>query len=98
MIDLIKKISTVFSFIAVVFGTFFFLDTRYASTDKVVALEERVTMQELRRLLREAEEEMYHYRGLARKYPDDQEIARKLADAERRVDDLRERIKNEEGA
>jgi len=96
MTDLIKKISAIFSLVAIVFGAFFFLDGRHASVQTVTALEERVTLQELRRLLMNAEEDMYHYRRLARKYPDDKDIAKKLKEAEERVEDLKERIKKRE--
>lgn len=97
MIDVVKKISAVFSLCAVLFGAFFFMDSRHASQESVVLLEERISLQELRRLLREAEEEMYHYRKLARKYPQDVEIAQKLREAEERVLELKERIRKREG-
>jgi len=94
--DIAKKISAVLGLCATLFAGFFFLDARHASVKSVAKLEKRVSLQELRRLLREAEEEMYHYRKLHRKYPDDQEIKERLEEAEERVADLKERIKKRE--
>lgn len=98
MSEIAKKLTALTSLIAVVFGCFFFLDSRHASVKDVTELSERVTLQELRRLLREAEDDMYHYRRLARKYPNDEEIKRHLRIAEERVKELKARIKERERA
>lgn len=94
--DLAKKITSILALISVVFGGFFFLEARHAPISAFQELEQRVTLQELKRLLREAEEEMYHYKKLNRKYPEDADIAQKLQEAIERVNDLKERIKNRE--
>lgn len=98
MSELAKKITALTSLIAVIFGCFFFLDARHASTYALQILEKRVTLQELRRQLREAEDDMYHYRRLVRKYPSDGELRRRLAEAEERVSNLKQRIKERENA
>lgn len=98
MLETVKKIAAIFGLVSVIFGAFFFLEARHAPMDAYVALEKRVTLQELRRLLREAEEELYHYKSLARKYPDDEEIKRKVKEAQERVDELKERIRKREEA
>lgn len=96
MESLAKKISAIAGLIVLTFSSFFFLEARHAPMSAYVALEKRVTLQELRRLLREAEEEMYHYRKLHRKYPDDEEIKEKLKEAEGKVEELKERIRRRE--
>lgn len=62
-------------------------------SQKVEKLEDRLTLNELKDLLKDALDEMYYWRKQARKYPDDIEIADKLEDAEENVKDLKERIK-----
>jgi hypothetical protein len=94
--ELAKKVTALTSLVAVIFGCFFFLDARHAPTTELKALAERVTLQELRRLLREAEDDMFHYRRLARKYPNDKDIEYQLTIAEERVADLKARIKARE--
>lgn len=75
------------------FGAFFFVDTRHAQQVDVVELQQRLDINDLYRLLRKAEEEMYHYRKLRRGYPDDETIKEKLREAEEEVRALKERIK-----
>lgn len=96
MTDLVKKITAMCGLIAIVFTAFFFLETRHAPMKSHLTLENRVNVQELRRLLREAESEMYYYRDLSRKYPNDQQIKDRLREVEERVRDLKKRIQQEE--
>jgi len=96
MNKLLKNIIALCTLGSIMFGTFFFLDARHASTESVVAIEKRLTIAELKRILREAEEDYFYYKKLNRKYPADEEIKRKLDEAAERVRDLKERIKKRE--
>lgn len=60
---------------------------------KVKALEERLTLNELKDLLKEALSDLYYWRDMARKYPDDQDVKDKLAEAEATVKEIKERIR-----
>lgn len=97
MSRLLKTIIALFSLISMTFGAFFFLDSRHAQNEDLVKLEARFTLNELYQLLRRAEDELYYYRDLNRKYPNDVQIRRRLRNAERRVQDLRDRIKRRQG-
>ena len=60
---------------------------------KLNHVEYRLSMSELQTLLQHALEDLYYWRDLSRKYPDDQEIKDKLAEAEQNVEDIKERIR-----
>lgn len=92
LIDVVKSVTAVFALISVVFGAFFFIDNRYAEQIQLFALEKRVSLNELRRQLMQAEEEAAYYRQLNRKYPDDELILEKLNRAEKRVRELEKQI------
>jgi len=90
--DMAKSITALAALVSLVFGAFFFIENRYTEKPVFYALEKRVSLNELRRQLRQAEEEAAYYRQLSRKYPDDQSIADKLEEAEKRVEELEQRI------
>jgi len=93
MNDLIKNISSLMGLIAVVFGVFFFNENRYTSVTEHVKLEQRVSLNELESLLRDALENMYFYRKLLRDAPLDEELKQKVKEAEEEVANLKEQIK-----
>ena len=100
--DQAKKITIIITLITTMAGTAWgavsFVDSRYAHSEDLIQLQERVTKAELKDLLEKALDNMYHYRGLARKYPEDKEIAEKLKEAEEEVTYLKKRIRTiEEG-
>lgn len=76
-----------------IYGVQTFFDDRYASKEEVEEVKKRLTLQELKELLKEALEEMYFWRQQARKYPDDPEIKKRLKESEENVEDIKEQIK-----
>lgn len=94
--DMAKSITALAALVSLVFGAFFFIENRYTEKPVFHALEKRVSLNELRRQLRQAEEEAAYYRQLLRKYPDDITIEEKLEEAEERVAELEEKIKEME--
>lgn len=93
MADLAKKISTLVGLIVLVFSGFFFLEARHAPMKAHAALEKRVTLQELQRQLRQAEDDAAYYRQQLRKYPADNRIRDRLTKAENRVQQLETAIR-----
>lgn len=102
MNDKLKLIASIFSLIGVVIGGFLFLDTRtHTIANSVVtpvkvqvfALDKRVKLNELKELLREAQEELLFWKRQLRKYPDDEEVKQEYDEAKERVNELKERIK-----
>ena len=76
-----------------IFGIHSYLDTTYASVAEVEKLKKRLTLTELRDLLKEGLNNLYFYRSQVRKYTDDQELQDKLNEAEDDVKDLKDQIK-----
>ncbi len=93
MNDTIKNILNVVAIITVVFSGFFFIESRYTLQQEFAELVSRVDLDELQDLLKEALEDLYYWRSMSRKYPDDLEIKKKLEEAEENVKDLKERIR-----
>lgn len=96
-----KSILTIASVIAVTFSGYFFLETRSKTIAenvvspwvvKITQLDDRLTLNELRDLLKEALDDLYYWRKMHRKYPEDEEIKRKLDESEERVKKIEERI------
>ena len=93
IVEISKQIAAVAALISIVFGGYFFIENRYTLQTAFNKLEQRVSIEELNRQLRQAEEEAAYYRKLLRKYPDDDTIKEKLKKAEKRVAELEEKIK-----
>lgn len=100
--DYAKYITAIGALVAMIYGGFSWYNSSMETTAREVVapvelrlekLEERLTLSELRALLQVALDEMYYFRKKSREYPDDVEIAEKLAEAEEEVKDLKERIK-----
>ena len=72
-------------------------DSRYAMAaeveKKIEAVENRLTLAELKQLYRTAQEEVFFYRDQVRKYPVDLDLKLKLKEAEETVTDLKKQIK-----
>lgn len=96
LVNLAKSVMVLGALISMVFGAFFFIENRYTEKPTFYALEKRVSLNELKRQLRQAEEEAAYYRQLLRKYPDDETIKDKLERAEKRVDELERKIEEME--
>lgn len=75
-----------------VYGVQSFFDDRYASKEEVQEVKKRLTLQELKNLLKEALEEMYFWRQQSRKYPEDEEIKKRLKESEEHVADIKKQI------
>jgi len=94
--DNIKAITTtiisISAALGVIWGMIGFVDGRYAHATYVQSVENRVTLNELKQLYRDALENLYFYRGQVRKYPEDVELQRRLADAEKEVKDIKAQI------
>ena len=98
-----KYIAALSTIIGIAYGAFQFQHNYVKTTaenvvapvaKQVATLERRLTKNELKDLLKEALEELYYWRGMSRKYPDDVEVKDKLKEAEENVKDIKERIKN----
>lgn len=64
---------------------------------QVTAIDKRLTLNELRDLLRLALDELYYWRAKQRQYPEDLDIQSQVRAAEARVLDIKERIKEVQG-
>lgn len=93
MNDIIKTITTLLGVVALTFSVFFFNENRYTSQNDFVNLEQRVSLNELQRLLQEALENMYFYRKMLRQDPGNEELQEKVKIAEEEVENLKELIK-----
>lgn len=93
MDNLLKNIAIIVSLVGTAFGAYFFVDGNYAEKMELAAVTQRVTLVELLRNLRDAEEEMYFYRKQHRKHPDDPDLKRKLEESEEEVKNLKDRVK-----
>lgn len=67
-----------------------------SNTARVAAVEKKLTINEIKELLRAAEAEVYYYKDLLRKYPNDVSIQRKLEQAEAEVVKYEEMLKEAE--
>jgi len=96
-----KSVLGLITVLASVGGVFYgiqhYLDTSFASTNRVEKLEERLTLQELKDLHKEALDDMLFWRKKHREYPEDTEVKDELDKAEKRVKDLEKQIKELEG-
>ena len=92
MSTMVKYLLSLAAVVSMVFSVFFFVENRYASKEDYVKLEKRLSLNELQQLLKDALENMYFYRKLARENPEDREISRKLIVAEEEVSRLKKRI------
>lgn len=96
--DTAKAISAIVAVVTLAFSGFFFIDNRYTTRPMFFELEKRVSLNELRRQLRQAEDDEAYYQRLHEKYPNDESIRQKLEKARKRVEKLEqeiERRKNE---
>lgn len=82
-----------FAFVSTIGGGMLALDGRYAKAGEHITLENRVSLNELQDQLRAAFDEYYFQKKQLRKYPDDEELIEKVAEAKQHVDDLKETIK-----
>lgn len=98
-----KYLAAISTIVGIAYGAFQFQHNYVKTTAETVVapvtkklsnLERRLTKNELNDLLKEALEELYYWRGMSRKYPDDQEVKDKLREAEENVEDIKERIQN----
>lgn len=94
--DTAKAISAIVAVIMLAFSGFFFFENRYTSQPMFYALEKRVSLNELRRQLRQAEEDEAHYDRLLRKYPGDEKIEKKLEKVQKRIEKLEKQIEKRE--
>lgn len=94
--DLVKSITALVALITLTFSGFFFLEKRYTQKPTFLALEKRVSLNELRRQLRQAEDDEAYYERLLEKYPGDQDIKRKLKKARQRIEKLEREIEKRE--
>ena len=96
-----KNVLGLITALAAVGGVFYgiqtYLDTAYASTDRVEKIEKRLSLQELKELHKEALDDLFFWRKKNRTYPDDQEIKEELDKSEKRVKELEKEIKEIEG-
>ena len=90
--NMAKSITAVFALISITFAGFFFIENRYTHQPEFLSLQKRVSINELQRQLRQAEEEAAYYRRLLRDYPNDERIKEKLRQAEKRVERLEREI------
>lgn len=99
-----KAIAAIVGVVSICFGVYFYIDNTYVAkldfervaTDfsgNISQVNLRVTLNELKQLLREAESDMYFYRKQLRAHPGDEGIAHRLKGAEEEVRNLKERIK-----
>lgn len=91
-----KSIMAMGTVIGLFFGGYTYVDGKYVNKTEFKRLESRVSLNELRRQLRVAQEEAAYYRQLHRKYPEDEEIKQSLDEAEERVKELKAEIKERE--
>lgn len=93
----VRNVALLVTALAGAVGTFFglqtYLDTTYASTESVVKLEKRLSLQELKDLQKEALEELYFWRKQGRKNPNDLEVKTRLIEAEEYVEDIKKQIR-----
>jgi len=94
-----SKLSTIalmFSLIATICSGLFYFDFRYALASDHIALEQRVSYNEINYLYRMALEEYHFYKQQSTKYPHDQDIQLKLEQATSELEMLkkeREKLK-----
>lgn len=91
--SILLVIITIFGITGSIATGYGFLDSRFAHAEDVEKLEKRVTLAELKTSLRTALEEYYFLKQQQRKYPEDVELAERVTEAKKIVDDLREQIK-----
>ena len=91
--ELLKLIMALVGIILLSVSGFFFVENRYTLHTDHVQWAQRVSVNELEDQLEKAREELYYWRKMARKYPDDQEVLKKLKEAEEHVEDLKEKVK-----
>lgn len=100
--DKIKLIGGIFGLVGAVISGFLFLDSRShkIATEtvapvvlKLSALDKRMTLNELKDLLRQAQEELLFWKKQQRKYPNDEDVKEELKKAEEHVKEIKERIK-----
>ena len=94
--DTAKAISSIVAVIMLAFSGFFFFENRYTTKPMFFELEKRVSLNELRRQLRQAEDDQAYYERLLRKYPEDESIKKKLEKAQKRVEKLEAEIERRE--
>ena len=103
MSDKLKLVAVVLGIIGTSISGFLFVDNRTATiaTDivrpvkaRLSALDKKVQLNELKDLLREAQEELLFWKRQKRKYPDDPEVDEELQQAKDRVTDLKARIRD----
>jgi len=73
------------------------VESRYAHTEALRALEVRVALGELKQLRRDAEAELYHYERLLRQDPGNAELERKVRKWRRRAREIEVDIEAEQG-
>jgi esterase/lipase len=79
--------------IGVLSSGLFFVDGRYAKHKQFVALKINVEINDARDVLKEALENLYFYRKQNKEHPDDEEIQKRLKEAEDEVKELKEHLK-----
>lgn len=102
MNEKLKLIATGFGLIGMVVSGFLFVDNRSKTIAETTvepvkaslnALDKRLTLNELRDLLRKAQEELLFWKQQKRKYPNDPDIDEELRKAQEQVDEIKERIR-----
>ena len=103
--DKIKLIGGVFGLIAAIVSGYLFTENwmrtvASSAVDpvdaKVEALSKRVTLSELKAMLRDAQKELLFWKQQKRKYPNDPDIQEEYDAAKDRVNELKEEIKEME--
>ncbi len=99
-LDLIKKITGLLALIGIIFSTFFFIDSRYTHepvfTKAIAGLNKTISVIELKRQLRQAEDDTAYYRKKTREYPSDQDFIDKLKKSKDRLKRLEQLVEKAE--
>lgn len=74
------------------FGSYAYLDSKYALASEVQKLERRLSLKELKDLYKDALENLYFFRKQSRKHPGDEDLKKKLKESEVECDLLKNQI------
>ena len=85
-------LATIIAIFGSLFGGYAYIDSRYALAAEVKELETRLTLKELKDLYKEGLDNLYFFRKQSRKYPGDEEVAKKLKAAQDECDLLKKQI------